>query len=62
MVDPMEELNVSKLAGEYYQWLTDNGGRGPDDLLALPLTAAQRQQLLEHMDNILTAFGLVAHE
>ena len=51
---------VASLIVRYYDWLTDNGGVSPDELLALPLSQEQRKLLLSRMDDVLTIYGLTA--
>ena len=51
---------VASLVGQYFNWLTDNDGVPPDELLDLPLNRRQRRLLLEHMDNVVTLYGLTA--
>ena len=58
--DQLDLEFVARLIGEYYDWLTDNGGIPPDELLSLPLTPKQRKLLLKDMDDVLVICGLTA--
>jgi hypothetical protein len=58
--DRSDSQLVARLVVKYYDWLTDNGGVPPEELLALPLSQRQRRQLLDRMDDVLTIYGLTA--
>jgi hypothetical protein len=58
--DRSDSQIVASLVVKYYDWLTDNGGVSPDELLALPLTQQQRKHLLKRIDDVLTIYGLTA--
>jgi hypothetical protein len=55
-----DEDVVTEFVIEYYRWLSGNGGLSSDDLLSLPLPAAQRRLLLERMDDVNVVFALTA--
>ena len=55
-----DEEIVAEFVVDYYRWLSGNGGRSSDELLALPLPAAQRRLLLERMDDVNVVFALTA--
>lgn len=50
---------VGDLLQEYIDWMYSDGkkGKGPDELLALELTRAQRSFLQYEMDKILIFYG-----
>lgn len=57
MSEPKEDLDW--LVAEYYKWVTGQGGMPPQVLLAKPLSACERQELLQAMNdtNIALAFS-----
>ncbi|MCI0638020.1 MAG: hypothetical protein L0Y72_15290 [Gemmataceae bacterium] len=58
--DETDSQVVARLVVKYYDWLTDNGGMSPEELLAIPLSQHQRKVLLKHMDDVLEIYGLTA--
>lgn len=59
-MDLDDETLIAGYVIDYYNWLTDNGGRNSDELLGLSLTPAQRRLLLERMDDVNTVFSVTA--
>ena len=54
--DPVPDLVV-----RYYNWLSGNpGGTDPRELLEVPLSSAQRQRLIEAMDDVNVVFAITS--
>jgi hypothetical protein len=52
--------HVVTLVMQYHDWITDNGGRSPEELLRQPLPPDQRALLLELLNDVLTVYGLAS--
>ncbi len=51
---------IAPLVVEYYNWLSNNGGRDPQIILEQPLTKVQRKLLLERMDDVNVVWSITS--
>ena len=56
--DRIDESIVAEMLIAYCDWITDNGGTPPDELLARSMTLAQRRLLLDRMDDVAVLYSI----
>lgn len=51
---------AAPLIVRYYEWLSGNGSSDPETILSTPLTAAQRELVLQGMEDVNVVWSLTA--